>query len=166
MVHKPTRWLSVMVAAVTVVALCVPSIGFAGSVETQAVSRADAWESDDSTTTANVLPATSYHTIHNDDDSDFFMISAEETGTPFVIEMIMTEGDLDWDTQLYVYDLNADGTLNELQDGDDHEYFATYSSGIFFEAPAPGTYYVEATAHSSGYTGSYALLMKYTANCI
>lgn len=167
------RKMLVCVAIALIVFVAMPASGMAGakhattkksgaaagarSVTPQKVFFADMYEADDGTATAKVLPEMSFHTIHSDTDQDWFKITAEATDTPFSLEMQMWEGQEDWDTYMAVYRLNPDGTVSILDSNDDHDYFDTYSSMIYFEAPAPGTYYVMCRGLSTGYQGSYWL---------
>ncbi|MDA3936195.1 MAG: cell wall-binding repeat-containing protein [Actinomycetota bacterium] len=144
--------LAVLLAFALIVAL-VPAVSIAGDVDAQALWEADAYEFDNTTATAQVLPAVSYHTFHADDDDDYFKISTDTTGTPFLFEIVTGDGeDQDSDPWFYVFD--ADG--NGVDNNDDH-YFNTYASAMVFVAPEPGTYYVAVKPRNSEDRGSYWL---------
>lgn len=73
-----------------------------------------------------------------DDSSDFIAITIEDTGTPIWVETMRVSGE--WDSYVYMYDESE--TL--LVTADDNDWWnSTYSEGVYYVAPEPGTYYVE-----------------------
>ena len=152
-----------LVAAATAVCLiallAVPMIAGAGEVDAQQVITIypDAYESDDTSATAKMLPNASYHTISSYTDTDWMKFSVAATGTPYIFETQMYGGNEDCDLYMYLYQLNPDGTLTTLDSSDDHGYWESYSEYIVWEAPAPGTYFLEVCGISEGETGNYML---------
>ncbi|MHB8803898.1 MAG: cell wall-binding repeat-containing protein [Coriobacteriia bacterium] len=118
---------------------------------------ADIWESDNTSTTASVLPKTSYHTLSSYADTDWMKFSVAETDTPFIFETQITEGNDSFDLYMYLYKLEDDGSLTQLRSEDDHGYWQAYSSFIQWEAPEPGTYFLEVSGIGDGETGMYTL---------
>lgn len=169
------RWTAVLVAAALLAAFAVPSAGFAAKAAKHAPATGlrpaiasfaeDAFEPDDTTATATVYdPAvhgntwTSDRTIHGygdviEDAGDWVAITVDTTGTPIWVETEYVSGY--YDSHLYLYD--ADGNL--LIENDDHNVWSdSYSSNIYYECPAPGTYYVDSKAHWDGnYPYAYKL---------
>ncbi len=143
-----------LTVAALLLGMMVPFAGIAGAVDAQVVLAEDMYESDDSTATATVFdPATmentwtSWHTFHdlgnNDgtsDASDFVVVEIEEAGTPIFIET-QRSGLGFYDTELYV--LDEEGTQLAYDDDSD-VWWETYSSNLYYVAPAAGTYYIEA----------------------
>lgn len=151
---RPTRALALVVAAVFISAVVLPGMALAKGGGAPAPSRIaplaaypkDAYESDDTSATARVLPETSVHTFHSGTDADWFKISADTTGTVFTIEtQYISDPPALWDTEMTIYEVDAgDPTgLHELWNQDDSDVWDAYGSTAFFKAPAPGTYYVE-----------------------
>lgn len=146
----------VLVLALSSVAMATPGASVISPQASVSVP-ADAWESDDTSTTAKVLPNTSYHTLSSYSDTDWMKLSVAETGTPFIFETQITEGNDSLDMYLYLYKLEDDGSLTELDSQDDHGYWAAYSGFIQWEAPEPGTYFLEVCGIGDGETGMYTL---------
>lgn len=163
--RKPT---AVVAALVLVLALAVPSTGLAAAKAKHAPAAGlrpavasfaeDAFEPDDTTATATVFnPAvhgntwTSSRTIHGygdqiEDGGDWVAITVDTTGTPIWAETEYVSGY--YDTYLRLYD--SDGA--EVAESDDSEVWpATYSSNIYYECPAPGTYYLAAEPYDYSY---------------
>lgn len=156
------RRLALGVVLALLLALAVPSVGFAGKgvvaadVSVQAAYfEEDAYEPDDDFEDAYAYdPSTdgntfwSYRTFHGvdnveDDGTDFVAVTVEETGTPIWVETQHLAGF--YDTYLYLYDEDE----NEVASQDDHDYWdASYSQSIYYVAPEPGTYYVEVDNYS------------------
>lgn len=148
------RAFAVVLAVAFVSALVLPGLALAkgggapapGSVRPLAIYPPDDYESDDTSATARVLPETSIHTFHNGTDEDWFTISTDTTGTPFVLEtQYISDPVAIWDTRMTIYGVDAgDPTgLHELWTQDDSDVWEAYGSTAFFKAPAPGTYYVK-----------------------
>ncbi|HAL30183.1 MAG TPA: hypothetical protein DCP20_05655 [Coriobacteriia bacterium] len=143
--------------------MMVSSVAFAkpgdSGISTQATVSvpADSWESDDTSTTARTLPKTSYHTLDSWTDTDWMKFSVSATGTPFVFETQITEGNAYFDLYMYLYKLEADGSLTLVEESDDHSYWSAYSEFIQWEASSPGTYFLEVTGYGDGETGMYTL---------
>lgn len=151
-----TRKILALVVVVLMFSMAVPLSGgiAAGSVSAQALLAKDVYESDDTTTTATVYdPATmgntwvSHHTFHDlgmhdgsSDETDTVEVTIEETGTPIFVET-QRAGLGFYDTMLYIYD--AEGTQVAYCDDSDL-WWETYSSNVYYVAPEPGTYYIEA----------------------
>jgi len=147
--------LALVVALALLVALAVPSAGFAAKGSTDvsiqtAYFAPDMYEPDDDFEDAYVYdPAVdgntfmSYRTFDGendvaDDEYDMLEITVEDTGTPIWVETMMTDGR--YDTYVTIYD----EAEVELDTYDDNDFFsATYSESAYFVAPEPGTYYVE-----------------------
>lgn len=147
--------LALVVALALLVALAVPSAGFAAKGSTDisiqtAYFAPDAYEPDDDFEDAFVYdPAvdgntfSSHRTFHGtndevEDEYDKIAITVEDAGTPIWVETMYLEGWLD--TYVYIYDENE--VL--LGSYDDNGYWdATYSESVYFVAPQPGLYYVE-----------------------
>lgn len=129
----------VALAATLVMVLPVASFG----VTSQAVYYPeDVYEPDDTPAQATVYEAdleVTYHNIHDATDVDWTKFSAEETGQPFLIE---TEPYAGRDVDLYMEVFSASDTVNKIAYNDD-ALWNTYGSQLFFEAPAPGDYYVK-----------------------
>jgi hypothetical protein len=164
--------LALVVALALLVALALPSAGFAkkgvGAADVSiqaALFEEDMFEPDDSIAEAYEYdPVTdgntfwSSRTFHGentvaDDSSDFTAVTVEAAGTPIWVETQFLDG---WyDTYVYIYD--EDEIL--VASKDDHDYWgATYSQSLYFVAPEPGTYYVEANS-LSGYPFAYELFI-------
>jgi len=130
---------------------------------------ADAWEPlDDAPATAPVLPEISMHTIETtasgdmwaqSDDVDWFKFTVEATGQPTVIT-----GYAKWGRarryDAAVFSMDASGTLAQLAI-DTGGFGQTYTQFpyLYFEAPAPGTYYGRITADSR-MPGDYVLYLS------
>jgi putative cell wall-binding protein len=162
------RRLACILIASLAVALLAPAAASAKAghprtqgVRPQYVYSKDAYEPDDSTATARTLPDVSYHTFDTGNDEDWFKITAEETGTPFVLEnkfMVLppyTTGY--WDCEIAVYSMDAStGALTPLVQQDDSDVFNySYGPTVYFTAPAPGTYYVKNWPNSTSESGPY-----------
>lgn len=145
-----------LVLALSSVAMATPGASVISPLASVSVP-ADVWESDDTSTTARVLPHTSYHTLSSYSDTDWMKFSVAETGTPFIFETQITEGNDSFDMYLYLYKLEDDGSLTELRSQDDHVYWPAYSGFIQWEAPEPGTYFLEVCGIGDGETGMYTL---------
>lgn len=144
------------VALVMLVALVVPAISTA-TVQPSFVVEADAYESDDSTTTAKPLVPVSMHTFHKDDDDDYMKFSVAATGTVYSFDI--SAPDLGNDHDMYIHVVDATGADAGNTIGDDYNddgEFDTYDSQIVWGAPAPGTYYVWVEPRSSD-RGTYTL---------
>ncbi len=170
------RRLACLVVCGLLLALTLPAAGLAkGNAESVAVSGVtpayvpyyeDSFEPDDTTATATLYdPAVhgntwmSYHTFHGDDSADnesgestdTVRVSVDVTGTPIWVETEYATGF--YDTYIYIED--ATGTT--LAKNDDHYFWsATYSNSVYYEAPAPGDYYVR-VRNLSGYPYDYYL---------
>ncbi|MBN2839663.1 MAG: PPC domain-containing protein, partial [Coriobacteriia bacterium] len=147
--------LALVVTLALLVALAVPSAGFAAKGDAEigiqtAYFAPDIYEPDDEFEDAYVYdPAvdgntfSSYRTFHGigddvEDEYDKVAITVEDTGTPIWVETMYLDGRLD--TYVYIYDENE----VELDSYDDNDFFtSTYSESAYFVAPEPGTYYVE-----------------------
>ena len=163
------RKITALTLAMLLIGALVPLSALAGGVHAQVVLHEDAYESDDSTATATVYdPAemgnswTSMHTFHdlgmNDgmaEQADYVEVTIEETGTPIFVENQQL-GMGFYDPMLYIED--AEGTQLAYCDDSD-VWWETYSSNIYYTAPAPGTYYI----HSENNGDScYAYLLHIT----
>ncbi|MCE5191391.1 MAG: cell wall-binding repeat-containing protein [Actinomycetia bacterium] len=153
--HGRTRRTFALVVAVALVsAMMLPGLAFAKTsgvlaptgIKPLAVYPKDAYESDNTSATAKVLPEVSIHTFDNGTDEDWFKVSTDTTGTPFVFEtQYISNPAAIWDTDMTVYEVDAaDPTgLRQLWYQDDSNVWEAYGSTAFFKAPAPGTYYVK-----------------------
>jgi putative cell wall-binding protein len=118
---------------------------------------ADSWESDDSTATAKVLPGKSSHTLDAYEDEDWMKFSVTATDTPYVFETQITGGNDDFDLYMYLYKLEADGTLTEIDSEDDHDYWNAYSEFMSVTLD-PGEYRLLVTGYDDDeQTGMYDL---------
>lgn len=162
--------LALVVALALLVALAVPSTGFAakGSAEIgiqTAYFAPDTYEPDDDFEGAYAYdPAVdgntfwSYRTFDGvdnveDDEYDVVAVTVEETGTPIWVETQFLGGF--YDTYIYLYDEDE----NEVASQDDHSYWdSTYSQSLYYVAPEPGTYYVE-VYNLSEYPQAYELFI-------
>lgn len=163
--RKPT---AVVAALVLVLALAVPSTGLAAAKSKHAPATGlrpavasypeDAFEPDDTTATAKVFnPAvhgntwTSNRTIHGygdviEDGGDWVAITIDTTGTPIWAETEYVSGY--YDSYLTLYDAGG----NVVAEDDDHDVWpGTYSSNIYYECPAPGTYYLASEPYGYEY---------------
>lgn len=153
--HGRTRRTFALVVAVALVsAMMLPGLAFAKTsgvlaptgIKPLTVYLKDAYESDNTSATAKVLPEVSIHTFDNDTDEDWFKVSTDTTGTPFVFEtQYISDPVAIWDADMTIYEvdpLDASG-LSELWGQDDSDVWEAYGSTAFFKAPAPGTYYVK-----------------------
>ncbi len=153
--------LAVLVAVTPVVAVgrvlptTVKSEGVVEPIVPTTVWQADEYEPDDTTATAPVLPAASYHTWHvptEEPDQDWFKITIETSGTPLYVE---TMNDLalgqNHDPEIYLYD--AEGSVIAYNDDKD---FWCNDAGIQTVVDA-GTYYVQVRPDDWNSTGSYWL---------
>jgi len=142
------------VAVALVSAMILPGMAFAKAggapaptgIKPLAVYPKDAYESDNTSATAKVLPEVSVHTFDNGTDEDWFKVSTDTTGTPFVFEtQYISNPQAIWDTDMTIYEVDStDPTgLNQLWYQDDSNVWEAYGSTAFFKAPAPGTYYVK-----------------------
>lgn len=123
--------------------------------DAQAMVSADAYEPDNGHASARRLPDDSDHTFHTAGDTDWAIIEASEAGARFVIETTPLSGAVN--TMITVHAL-VGGELVALDANDDHEVFGdTSASGVLFEAPGPGTYYVEVSQAVPGGLGAYRL---------
>jgi len=156
------RLLAVLVAVMLVVGLTPLSAMGAhqkvGGMQAQVIYTADAYESDNTTTTAKVLPEASLHNFHNDLDEDWSIISADATGQAFMLETVGRSG-LDFDSEIHVWSMDEDGNaVADIASNDDSDIWdSTYSSDVYFTAPAPGDYYVQLIQNSDGDMGEYML---------
>ncbi len=156
------RVASAVLAIALVGALALPGLALAkdkgGGVSTEDVMfvPADSWESDDSTATAKVLPAVSRHTLHVLGDEDWMKFSITEDDTPVVFETQITGGNDSFDMYMYLYELNADGTITEVTSSDDHTYWDAYSQQIMEYLDA-GDYLLLVEGYSDEDTGMYDL---------
>lgn len=146
-----------------------PFAGVAGAVDAQVIAPEDAWESDDSTATATVYDPvtmgntwTTLHTFHDlgnhdgiAEQSDYVEVTIDETGTPIFVEN-QRLGLGFYDPMLYI--LEPDGTQVAYCDDSD-VWWETYSSNVYYVAPAPGTYYIQAENNGDD---SYAYLLHIT----
>lgn len=122
----------------------------------------DAYEPlDDNPVTAPMLSEVTWHTLHDSDDEDWSIISAETTGQPFVLECEPFAPGYQADLYMYVYEMNEDGTAGTLLDSNDDGTFNTYGSALYFEAPAPGDYLVEVEVYEEGSFGTYRMTQAY-----
>ncbi|MDO9108917.1 MAG: cell wall-binding repeat-containing protein [Coriobacteriia bacterium] len=160
--------IALSVATVLIGAL-VPFAAVAGGVQAQLIAPEDAYESDDTTTTATVYDPgtdgntwTSMHTFHDlgehdgvAEQSDYVKVTIEETGTPIFVEN-QRLGMGFYDPMLYIED--AVGTQLAYCD-DSAVWWETYSSNLYYVAPAPGEYYIRAENNGDD---SYAYLLHIT----
>ncbi|HSQ21562.1 MAG TPA: cell wall-binding repeat-containing protein [Coriobacteriia bacterium] len=162
--------LALVVALALLVALAVPSAGFAakGSAEIgiqTAYFAPDMYEPDDDFEDAYAYdPAVDGNTFWSfrtfdgvdnveDDESDYIAVTVEETGTPIWVETQFLDGF--YDTEIYLYDEEE----NEVASQDDHDYWdSSYSQSLYYLAPEPGVYYVE-VYNLSGYPIAYELFI-------
>ncbi|KAF0207814.1 MAG: cell wall binding repeat 2-containing [Actinobacteria bacterium] len=151
---RSRRTLALTIVAVLVLVMVLPGLAFAKrggaaaptGITPLAVYPKDAYESDDTSAQAKVLPEISVHTFHSGTDEDWFKFSTDTTGTPFTLEtQYISNPAATWDTEMTIYKVDAgDPTgLNELWNQDDSDVWQAYGSTAFFRAPAPGTYYVK-----------------------
>ena len=138
----------------------------ASDVGAQTVWPKDAYESDDTSGTAKVLPAASYHTFHTiasmgaaggpafGVDQDWFKFTVTTAGTPYYIETMndVAPGQA-FDVAITIW--AAGGTSPLI--GNDDKGFPTNDAGLLFIAPAPGTYYVCMAPDDGFGVGSYWL---------
>ncbi|MDP2401771.1 MAG: cell wall-binding repeat-containing protein, partial [Actinomycetota bacterium] len=165
--------LALVLALVVVVALGLPTTGFAakGGVTGLDVTGQtaffgeDMYEPDDDFATAHIYnPAVdgntfwsyrTFHGINNEEDDEYDVVAVTVTAadTPIWIETMYMDG---WfDTEIYIYDENE----VELDSFDDNDFWGdTYSDSAYFRAPAPGTYYVE-IRNISDYPFAYELFI-------
>lgn len=162
------KFIALTVAALLLGAL-VPFAGVAGAVDAQVVAPADAYESDDSTATATVYnPATmgntwaSLHTFHDlgnhdgiAEQADYVKVTISEAGTPIFVENHRV-GQGFYDPMIYI--LDSDGTQVAYCD-DSNVWWETYSSNVYYVAPAAGTYYIQAENNGDD---SYAYMLYIT----
>lgn len=159
--HMRILALALVVSMLTVIAVpgfsAAKSRGTGMSVQTVITVPPDAWESDDSTATAKVLPGKSSHTLDSYDDQDWMKFTVTTANTPYVFETQITDGNDNFDLYMYLYEVEADGTLTQITETDDHDYWDAYSQTIS-ESLDPGNYMllVEAIEGSSE-TGMYDL---------
>lgn len=150
---RSRRAFALVVAVAVVSAMVLPGLALAKGggaaaptgIHPLTVYPKDVYESDDTSAQAKVLSETSVHTFHSGTDEDWFKVSTDTTGTPFVFEtQYISDPQAIWDTEMTIYEVDAsDPTgLNELWTQDDSDVWEAYGSTAFFKAPAPGTYYV------------------------
>lgn len=166
---KAFRKVLALTVSMLLVGALMPLTALAGGVQAQLVAPEDAYESDDTTTTATVYNPvsmgntwTSMHTFHDlgdhdgvAEEHDYVKVTIEETGTPIFVEN-QRLGMGFYDPMLYIED--ADGTQLAYCDDSD-VWWETYSSNLYYTAPAPGTYYIH--SENNG-TDSYAYLLYIT----
>ncbi len=134
--------LSLAIALVALMAL--PLTAFAAgrpAAVKPAMVVADAYENDDTTETAKALPEVSSHTLSSPDDVDWSIISADDTGTPFVLEARFAGGYQMSYIRVYSMDTSTGALGSEIANGMPL-WGGTWYSSLFFVAPAPGPYYV------------------------
>ncbi len=158
-----SRLLAIVTVASLVGAMVLPGISVADtkhpggtSVQRVITVPADSWESDDDTATAKTLPAMSSHTLSGYEDEDWMKFSVAEDDTPYWFETQGTDGNDDFDLHMYLYELNADGTLTDVTNEDDHDYWNSYSEYITERLDA-GNYLLLVTGHGDDDTGMYDL---------
>ncbi|MDZ4179925.1 MAG: cell wall-binding repeat-containing protein, partial [Coriobacteriia bacterium] len=165
--------LALVLALVVVVALGLPTTGFAakggvaglGVTGQTAVFVEDMYEPDDDFEDAYVYnPAVdgntfwshrTFHGVNNEIDDEYDMIEVTVTSadTPIWVETMRLDGR--YDTYITIYD--ADEV--ELETFDDNDFFySTYSDSAYFRVPEPGTYYIE-VENISGYPFAYELFI-------
>lgn len=167
------RKLGAGLAVALVIAFAAPAVTAAKvggtrpqGVRPQYVYSKDVYEPDDTTATAKVLPELSYHTFDTGKDVDWFKFAVDETGTPFVIEnQFMVKPPYTtgyWDTMMSIYRLDpATGGLADVMTNiDDSSVFLSYGPTVYFEAPAPGTYFVKEWPNSSAEFGPYTTYIR------
>lgn len=149
---RARRCFALFVVVALVTALAVPATGIAVSsgrasvIEAQAIFAPDEYEpSNDVTATAPLLPMISYHTLHDGGDDDWSKFVVDEADTPYIIEARRLEGHTS-EPDMGIYKMESDGSMTELAwDGDYNTNWGTYDETIYWEAPAPGTYYILVT---------------------
>lgn len=117
----------------------------------------DIYESDDTTAQAKVVPKRSVHTLDRYGDEDWCKFVVSTAGTPYVFETQILGGNIDFDLEMYIFHLNPNGTVTQINESDDHDYWDAYSQYLSWTAPAAGTYYVVVRGYSEYDTGTYAL---------
>lgn len=166
-----SRILRTKIALLTVLALVVAmtpvgALGLSGTssaapegtgaaIKTTAVWPPDAYESDNSSATAKVLPLVSYHTWHiatGAPDQDWFTFSVTATGTPVYVET-MNDFALgqNHDPAITIFDI-AGNVVAE----NDSKAFPTVDAGVECVLNA-GNYYVRVTPNDRDSSGSYWL---------
>jgi len=163
------RKITALTLAALLLGTLMPFAAVAGGVQAQIVAPEDAYESDDTTTTATVYDPedmgnswTSMHTFHdlgnNDgvaEQADYVEVTIEEAGTPIFVEN-QRLGMGFYDPMIYIED--AEGTQLAYCDDSD-VWWETYSSNLYYVAPAPGTYYIHSENNGDD---SYAYLLHIT----
>lgn len=164
--EKTRRFALVLLVALVAMVL-LPASAFAkkaggsavpGGISILTIFERDVWESDDTSAQAKVLPEESNHTFHTGTDEDWFKFTAETTGTPYVLEtQYVSAPPAMWDTEMTIYavDAGVPSGLVQLWNQDDSRVWAAYGSTAYFEAPAPGTYYVKVEPLSDDQRGFY-----------
>ncbi len=146
------RKITALMVVMLLLGALVPFAAVAGGVQAQLIAPEDAYESDDTSATATVYDPetmgntwTSMHTFHdlgeNDgttDQTDYVKVTIEETGTQIFVEN-QRLGQGFYDPMLYIED--AEGTQLAYND-DSGVWWETYSSNVYYVAPAPGDYYI------------------------
>lgn len=143
-----TRANTVLAAGVILVALLVPAAASAGQayraaprIETRVSASAvtsDAYEPDDSTSTAKPWPLTSVHTFTYW-DVDAALLTVTETGTPYVVETRALGGMAEPMSALYF--VGADGTPASAGVGGFNMFGgAVFPQSWLYRCDGPGTY--------------------------
>lgn len=149
---RPYRRVALITVSALLLALAAPVFAAAAPAPAASAARPqmvlpDTYEPDDTTATAKALPEESIHSISNSTDAsgnyvhdvDMFTLTAEETGTPFVIEASQVSGY--FACVMGAYETSATGELVQL-DMSMGVWGLTIGNTMFFRAPHPGTFYV------------------------
>ncbi len=111
-------------------------------LKVQTIWPADAYEPDDASATAKVVPLVSAHTFHNDVDEDWIKFTADATGTPFVLEARYLDGEFFSYLNVFEPTATISGGLNYLKGAWSFSMWqSTIGPTMLFTAPHPGTYY-------------------------
>ncbi len=121
-------------------------VGYAANYIMYEEQPPDPYEDDNTPATAQSVscPVTQDHTIHENGDVDWFVVSME-VGTSIEV-MTSNLGGSNPDTVLQVYDVNC----NLITENDDYEGL---SSMVNWTAPFTGEYYVKAMSYGGGWNG-------------
>jgi len=163
------KYLSMTLVAALVLAMAVPGVSAAGASGSDVTAQSfvfweDAYESDDTTGTAAIVPEVSMHTFHEIGDVDIVKIVAEE-GDLFSIstEMLAAsngQNDDDYgDFDILISVFEEDGET-QVGEADDNDYFPTYSGSCVWEAPYDGTFFVQVEEYTPDDRGAYRLYLN------